>query len=180
VARAAARLKAVFRHSCAAGFAVSLIPARRPTLQGEVWAAAGIATGYVLRNARGLSAGAQEAIYEAVKDMPVISLISSLSVVGTLGWVVSLVAAPMALRRAGAAAQHGALQRHIGDAAPSNRSRLMGHPLPLSLLVRIPNVERTRRGDDQPGSDRGSPNHGSTLSSKRVMAQIRSPVRVRT
>src|SRR5882672_4950799 len=30
------------------------------------------------------------------------------------------------------------------------------------------------------GSDRGRPNHGSTLFSKRVMAQIRSPVRVRT
>ncbi|HEY3262537.1 MAG TPA: ABC transporter permease [Pseudonocardiaceae bacterium] len=30
------------------------------------------------------------------------------------------------------------------------------------------------------GIDRGSPNHGSTLLSKRVMAQIRSPVRVRT
>jgi hypothetical protein len=29
-------------------------------------------------------------------------------------------------------------------------------------------------------SDRGSPNHGSTLASKRVMAQIRSPVRVST
>jgi hypothetical protein len=30
------------------------------------------------------------------------------------------------------------------------------------------------------GSDRGSPNDGSTLFSKRVMAQIRSPVSVRT
>jgi len=30
------------------------------------------------------------------------------------------------------------------------------------------------------GSDRGSPNHGSTLASKRVMAQIRSPARVST
>jgi hypothetical protein len=30
------------------------------------------------------------------------------------------------------------------------------------------------------GSERGSPNHGNTLFSKRVMAQIRSPVRVRT
>ena len=30
------------------------------------------------------------------------------------------------------------------------------------------------------GSDRGSPNDGSTLFSKRVMALIRSPVRVRT
>ena len=30
------------------------------------------------------------------------------------------------------------------------------------------------------GSDRGSPNHGRTLFSKRVMAQIRSPVKVST
>jgi hypothetical protein len=30
------------------------------------------------------------------------------------------------------------------------------------------------------GSDRGSPNHGSTMLSKRVMAQIRSPARVST
>jgi len=30
------------------------------------------------------------------------------------------------------------------------------------------------------GSERGSPNHGSTLASKRVMAQIRSPARVST
>src|SRR5215218_6115019 len=65
-------------------------------------AAAGIGTGYALRNARGLSAGAQEAIYEAVKDMPVVSLIFVLSVVGSLAWVVALVCAAMALRRAGA------------------------------------------------------------------------------
>jgi hypothetical protein len=65
-------------------------------------AAAGIATGYALRNAQGLSAGAQEAIYEAVKDMPVLSLIFGLSIVGTLAWVVALIAAAMALRRAGA------------------------------------------------------------------------------
>jgi hypothetical protein len=65
-------------------------------------AAAGIGTGYALRNAQGLSAGAQEAIYEAVKDMPVLSLIFGLSIVGTLAWVVALIAAAMALRRAGA------------------------------------------------------------------------------
>jgi hypothetical protein len=65
-------------------------------------AAAGIGTGYALRNAQGLSARAQEVIYEAVKDMPVLSLIFGLSIVGTLGWVVALVAAAMALRRAGA------------------------------------------------------------------------------
>ena len=51
-------------------------------------AAAGIGTGYALRNAQGLSAGAQEAIYEAVKDMPVLSLIFGLSIVGIGAWVV--------------------------------------------------------------------------------------------
>jgi hypothetical protein len=65
-------------------------------------AAAGIGTGYALRNAQGLSAGAQDAIYEAVKDMPVLSLIFGLSIVGTLGWVVALIAAARALRGAGA------------------------------------------------------------------------------
>jgi hypothetical protein len=65
-------------------------------------AAAGIGTGYALRNARGLSAEAQEAIYEAVKDMPVVSLIFGLSIVGTLSWVVALVATAVALRRGGA------------------------------------------------------------------------------
>src|SRR5215211_7366479 len=60
------------------------------------------ATLYALRNAQGLSAGAQEAIYEAVKDMPVLSLIFGLSIVGTLAWVVALIAAAMVLRRAGA------------------------------------------------------------------------------
>jgi hypothetical protein len=33
--------------------------------------------------------------------MPVLSLIFGLSIVGTLGWVVALIAAAMALRRAG-------------------------------------------------------------------------------
>jgi hypothetical protein len=65
-------------------------------------AAAGIGTGYALRNARELPAGAQQAIYEAVKDMPVVSLIFVLSVVGSLARVVALVAAALSLRRAGA------------------------------------------------------------------------------
>ena len=65
-------------------------------------AAAGIATGYALRNAQGLPAGAQQAIHEAVIDMPGLSLIFGLSIVGTGAWVVALIAAAMALRRAGA------------------------------------------------------------------------------
>src|SRR5215212_7425371 len=65
-------------------------------------AAAGIATGYALRNAQELPAEAQEGVYEAVIDMPGLSLIFGLSIVGTLGWVVALIAAAIALRRAGA------------------------------------------------------------------------------
>jgi hypothetical protein len=64
-------------------------------------AAAGIATGYALRNAQGLPAGAQQAIHEAVIDMPGLSLIFGLSIVGSGAWVVALVAAAIALRRAG-------------------------------------------------------------------------------
>jgi hypothetical protein len=64
-------------------------------------AAAGIATGYALRSAQGLPAGAQEAVHEAVIDMPGLSLIFGLSIVGTVAWVVALVAAAMALRRSG-------------------------------------------------------------------------------
>jgi hypothetical protein len=65
-------------------------------------AAAGIGTGYALRNAQGLSAEAQAAIYEAVIDMPGLSLIFGLSIVGTGAWVVAMIAAAIALRRAGA------------------------------------------------------------------------------
>jgi hypothetical protein len=65
-------------------------------------AAAGIGTGYALRNAQGLSAEGQAAVYEAVKGLPELSLIFGLSVVGTGGWVVALIAAAIALRRAGA------------------------------------------------------------------------------
>ena len=65
-------------------------------------AAAGIATGYALRTAQGLSAEGQAAVHGAVIDMPGLSLIFGLSIVGTGAWVVALVAAAMALRRAGA------------------------------------------------------------------------------
>jgi hypothetical protein len=65
-------------------------------------AAAGIATGYALRSAQGLSAEGQAAVHEAVIDMPGLSLIFGLSIVGTGAWVVALIAAAMALRRAGA------------------------------------------------------------------------------
>jgi hypothetical protein len=65
-------------------------------------AAAGIATGFALRNAQSLSPEDQSVVYESVKDMPGVSAIFSLSIVGTGAWVVALVAAAMARRRAGA------------------------------------------------------------------------------
>jgi hypothetical protein len=92
-------------------------------------AAAGIGTGYALRNARGLSAGAQEAIYEAVKDMPVVSLIFGLSVVGSLAWVVALVAAALSLRRAGASLGPFVLLILAGVFL------LGGHPYPAGTLA---------------------------------------------
>jgi hypothetical protein len=50
---------------------------------------------------------------------------------------------------------------------------------PVQQHGRAAHVNRSQAGY-RPGSDRGSPNHGNTLASKRVMAQIWSPVRVRT
>jgi hypothetical protein len=65
-------------------------------------AAAGIATGFVWRGAQDLTAAEQEVIYEVTKDMPGISIVFLLSIVGTGAWVVALVAAAVAVRRAGA------------------------------------------------------------------------------
>jgi hypothetical protein len=65
-------------------------------------AAAGIATGFMLRGAQGLSTGEQAAVYDIAIDMPGLSLIFVLSIVGTGAWVVALIAAAVARRRAGA------------------------------------------------------------------------------
>jgi hypothetical protein len=65
-------------------------------------AAAGIGTGYALHSAQALSAEGQAAVYEAVKDLPLFSLPFTLSIAGTLGWVVAVIAAAIALRRTGA------------------------------------------------------------------------------
>jgi len=52
---------------------------------------------------------------------------------------------------------------------------------PVSVAARShPRCRARSEAAYLPGSDRGSPNHGSTLLSKRVTEQIRSPVRVRT
>ena len=54
--------------------------------------------------------------------------------------------------------------------------------LPIATLAATRST--SKQGALEPGyrlgSDRGSPNRGSTLLTKRVTAQIRSPLRVRT
>jgi hypothetical protein len=92
-------------------------------------AAAGIGTGYALHNAQGLSAEGQAAVYEVVKDLPLFSLPFVLSVVGTLGWAVALIAAAMALRRAGASRGPFVLLILAGVFL------MLGHPYPQGTLA---------------------------------------------
>ena len=65
-------------------------------------AAAGIATGFAWRQAQDMSASDQAAVFEATKDMPGLSLIFVISIIGTGAWVVAVVAAAIAVRRNGA------------------------------------------------------------------------------
>ena len=66
-------------------------------------AIAGIATGLAMRHARDLSPAEQNGVWETVKDWPGFDPpVFALNIVGTLGWVVALVAVALAARRAGA------------------------------------------------------------------------------
>ena len=82
--------------------------------------------------------------------------------------------------------------RIVFEGTPGRPRRRTARPSPASTS---PPTSAPDRGDPEQcsfsactrwhgaissGSDRGSPNQGSTLFSKRVMAQIRSPARVRT
>jgi hypothetical protein len=92
-------------------------------------AAAGIGTGYAMRSAQGFSAEGQAAVYEAVKDLPLISLPFGLSIVGTLAWVVALIATAIALRGAGASRGPFILLILAGVFL------LGGHPYPAGTLA---------------------------------------------
>ena len=92
-------------------------------------AAAGIATGYVWNNAQELPAADQEVIFEATKAMPDLSTIFVLSVVGTGAWVVALISAAVALRRAGM--PRGPFVLMILSAV----FLLGGHPFPFGTLA---------------------------------------------
>ena len=92
-------------------------------------AAAGIATGFMLSGAQGLPVDEQTAIYETAIDMPGLSLIFVLSIVGTGAWVVAVIAAAMALRRAVAARGPFVLLILAGVFL------LGGHPFPWGTLA---------------------------------------------
>jgi len=92
-------------------------------------AAAGIATGFVLQSAQGLSTEGQTAVYETAIDMPGLSLIFVLSIVGTAAWVVAVIAAALALRRAGASRGPFVLLILAGVFL------LGGHPFPWGTLA---------------------------------------------
>ena len=92
-------------------------------------AAAGIATGFVLQSAQDLSTEGQTAVYETAIDMPGMSLIFVLSIVGTAAWVVAVIAAALALRRAGASRGPFVLLILAGVFL------LGGHPFPWGTLA---------------------------------------------
>jgi hypothetical protein len=92
-------------------------------------AAAGIGTGYVLNEAQGLTAEQQETIWQTVKDLPELSLPFGLSIVGTGGWVVALIAAAIAIRNAGGSRGPFVLLILAGVFL------LGGHPFPFGTLA---------------------------------------------
>jgi hypothetical protein len=92
-------------------------------------AAAGIATGYVLRSARGLPVESQAIIFEAAHDMPGLSLIFVISLVGTGAWVVAMLTAAVALRRAGVSRVSFVFVIMAGVFL------LGGHPFPFGTLA---------------------------------------------
>lgn len=65
-------------------------------------AIAGIGTGLAMRTARDFSAPQQNAVFDAVKDWPGLGAPFALSIIGTLGWLVALVAIALSARRRGA------------------------------------------------------------------------------
>lgn len=92
-------------------------------------AAAGIATGFVLQSAQELSPDGQTAVYDTAIEMPGLSLIFALSIVGTGAWVVAVIAAALALRRAGASRGPYILLILAGVFL------LGGHPFPWGTLA---------------------------------------------
>jgi hypothetical protein len=93
-------------------------------------AVAGIATGLAMRSARDLSPAEQNGVWETVKDWPGLDPpVFTLNIVGTLAWVVALVAVALAARRAGAARAEWIFIALAGVFL------LGGHPFPFGTIA---------------------------------------------
>jgi imidazolonepropionase-like amidohydrolase len=116
-----------------------------------------------------------------------VRVLAGTDVVGTIADEIALLAehgltAAQAIAAAGSAARDFLGIHPEGDIVtydddPLEDPRALARP--VAVVVRGVRV-RLRLSLYRLGSDRGSPNHGSTLFSKRVMAQIRSPESVST
>ncbi len=93
-------------------------------------AIAGISTGYAMRDARDLSPAQQEGIWTVVKDWPGFDpFVFSINVVGTLGWVVALVALALWAR------DSGAPRKQWLFIAAAGVLLMGGHPFPFGTLA---------------------------------------------
>jgi hypothetical protein len=92
-------------------------------------AVAGIAMGLAMRSARNLTASQQEGVFNVVDDWPVLGPPFTLSIIGTLGWMVAVGALAVASRRQGAPRLEWVL---LGLSAVS---LLVGHPFPGGTLA---------------------------------------------
>jgi hypothetical protein len=91
---------------------------------------AGVATGWAMRKARDLSPAGQEAVFDVVEEWPSLDPVAfPLSIVGTGGWLIALVALAIAARRAGVRWYQWVLIALAGIFL------LGGHPSPAGTLA---------------------------------------------
>jgi hypothetical protein len=91
---------------------------------------AGVATGWAMRKARDLPAAGQEAVFDVVEEWPSLDPVAfPLSIVGTGGWLIALVALAIAAHRAGARWYQWVLIALAGIFL------LGGHPFPAGTLA---------------------------------------------
>lgn len=91
---------------------------------------AGVATGWAMRKARDLPPAGQEAVFDVVEEWPSLDPVAfPLSIVGTGGWLIALVALAVAARRAGARWYQWVLIALAGIFL------LGGHPFPAGTLA---------------------------------------------
>jgi hypothetical protein len=100
--------------------------------------------------------------------------------IGILGAAILAYSGFLLMRLAGSLRSLGGDSMVLPRGGPGLWVVAAGGILAFATLFLPASSQRIYHGFRRRGSDRGSPNDGSTLFSKRVMAQIRSPARART